>query len=277
MDIPCGYNVRPENHHILDDALVDAAEITFERADDPLRIEPYVDPMQFRYVGVHALKLSPCSLERPPLEYLAALKEIAVENGAQGISDHLGFTRSADAGHSLEHFVPCPYSDASLDATCRNVEFIQGYFGEIPFYIENIAYLLRFEETQSEAAFIRRLLERTGCGLLLDIANILANSINHSYDAQDFIEEVLASAPRVEIHLAGGVYDEESQLYIDSHSEPVPPAVWDLLRFALSCGGERIQAVFIERDNNFPADEGWLEDVRKAKAICRDIGSMQHA
>ena len=53
-----GYAIREQNRPILDDPAINAAEITFERADDPLRVDRYVQEHDFEYVSVHALKLS---------------------------------------------------------------------------------------------------------------------------------------------------------------------------------------------------------------------------
>ena len=62
-----GYAIREQNRPILDDLNINAAEITFERADDPLRIDKYIRDQDFDHVSVHALKLSPASAE-PPVE-----------------------------------------------------------------------------------------------------------------------------------------------------------------------------------------------------------------
>ena len=51
-----GYALREQNRPILDDPAIDAVEITFERADDPLRVERYIGDLDFEHVSVHALK-----------------------------------------------------------------------------------------------------------------------------------------------------------------------------------------------------------------------------
>ena len=60
-----GYAIREQNRPILDDPAINAAEITFERADDPLRIDRYIQEFEFDHVSVHALKLSVASPEPP--------------------------------------------------------------------------------------------------------------------------------------------------------------------------------------------------------------------
>src|SRR5690606_4486187 len=121
-----------------------------------------------------------------------------------------------------------PFTEAALDATCRNIDVIQRYFGDIHFYLENIAWLFRFTGTMDEAEFLERVLRKTGCGWLLDVTNVYANGTNHGYDPYEFIERVVPAADRMQIHLAGGFYDEQAGMYIDSHSHPIPEPVWDL-------------------------------------------------
>jgi uncharacterized protein (UPF0276 family) len=269
-----GYAIRRENRSVLDDPAITGAEITFEQADDPLRVERYVGDREFEYVGVHALKLSVASHEPPRQDYLDALRAIAEENGAAAVSDHLGFTRSGDGGSELGHFCPPPYTEAALGATCRNIDRVQRHFRGIPFFLENIAYLFRFQGTLSEPEFLIRILERTGCGWLLDVTNVYANARNHGYDAAGFIREVLAAAPRVAMHLAGGFYNERAGRYIDSHSRPVPDEVWDLYRYALTVGRGKVEAVFIERDQDFPDEAGWRSEVRQARRIAEEVEAL---
>ena len=82
----------------------------------------------------------------------------------------------------------------------------------------------------SETDFIRELVRRTGCGLLLDVNNVFVSATNHGYSALGY----LADFPREhvgEIHLAGHAEQEDDEgdlLLIDSHDGPVADAVWKL-------------------------------------------------
>lgn len=266
-----GYAIREQNRLILDDPSINAAEMTFERADDPLRLDTYIQDHEFDYVSVHALKLSPASPDPPAMRYLEAIRAVALENGAQSVSDHLGFTRDAENGVELGHFAAPPWTQPALDATCRNVDHIQKFFGETRFFIETIAYLFEFEGTMSEVDFVSSLLKRTGCGWLLDVTNVYANSVNFHFDPYEFIATVMPHASAVQMHLAGGLFDEKSGMYIDSHSEPIPDPVWDLYRFSLWQGLGKVEAVFIERDQNFPDEAGWRSEVRRVREIAEQV------
>ena len=270
-----GYAIREQNRPILDDPAINAAEITFERADDPLRVEKYVRDMDFDLVSVHALKLSVASPDAPGLNYLEALKAIAQENNCESVSDHMGFTRDGHDGVEMGHFAPPPYTEAALEATCRNVDLIQNYFGDIRFYLENIAYLFRFDGTMTEAEFLKRVLQNTGCGWLLDVTNVYANAVNFKYDAYEFIADVMPHASGVQMHLAGGYWDEQSEMYIDSHSHPIPDDVFKLYQHALELGGEKTTAVFIERDQEFPDEAGWRGEVRLVRDIAEQVAAAR--
>jgi uncharacterized protein (UPF0276 family) len=69
------------------------------------------------------------------------------------------------------------------------------------------------------------------------------------------------------MHLSGGYFDPEANLYMDSHSEPIPEEVWGLYAQALALGRGRVDAVFIERDANYPDESGWRGEVRRARRI----------
>jgi uncharacterized protein (UPF0276 family) len=274
-----GYAIREQNRPILTDPAINAAEITFERADEPLRVNRYVRDVDFDLVSVHSLKLSVASPDAPGGHYLEALRAIAIENNAESVSDHLGFTRDGDGGVEMGHFCPPPYTEAALEATCRNIDHIQNYFGDVRFYLENIAYLFQFDGTMTESEFLQRVLRKTGCGWLLDVTNVYANSLNFGYDAYEFISEVMPASDSVQIHLAGGFWDDEAQMYIDSHSHPVPDEVFKLYRHSLLEAKGKINAVFIERDQEFPDENGWRSEVRQvrkiAESVCRPTAALR--
>ena len=266
-----GYALWEANRRVLDDQAINAVEITYERADDPLRTGRAVGELEFSYVSLHALRLSVAGGEPPARTYLDGLKAIADENGAAAVSDHLGFTRDGDTGVELGHFAPPPYTIDALDATCRNIEVVQNAIGGLPFFVENIATLFHFRGTMAEDEFLTRVLERTGCGWLLDVTNLYANARNHSLDADAYLRRVMPVAPRVQVHLSGGFFDVEEGLYVDSHSRPVPDEVWGLYRRALELGRGKVEAVFIERDQDFPDEAGWRDEVGHARRIAEAV------
>ena len=85
----------------------------------------------------------------------------------------------------------------------------------------------------------------------------------------------LPAAGRVQMHLAGGFHDERAGMYIDSHSHPIPEPVWALYRHALELGRGKVNAVFVERDQNFPDESGWREEIRMVRRIAEEVAAVQ--
>ena len=131
--------------------------------------------------------------------------------------------------------------------------------------------MFEFQGTMSEADFVSKMLKCTGCGWLLDVTNVYANATNFNFDPYEFIASVMPHAKTVQMHLAGGYFDERSNMYIDSHSEPIPYAVWDLYRFSLEQGRGKVDAVFIERDQDFPDEAGSRSEVRRVREIAEQV------
>ena len=267
-----GYALREANLPYAGNANWNAVEVDFQRASHPLRTRAFLNGLTFDYVSIHALEISISSPTPPAPRYLDALVAVAQENHAVAITDHLGFSH-CHRGPGAGHVMTPPLTLAALDATCRNIDLVQQRFHPVDFYLENLAHFFLLAGDMDEATFICRMLERTGCGLLLDITNAYANERNFGTSAREFIETVVPVAPRMQIHLAGGYFDSARQRYIDSHSEPIPSEVWDLYVRALELAGTKTQAVFIERDWNFPSEAGWASEVHKARHLAQHVDS----
>jgi uncharacterized protein len=93
-----------------------------------------------------------------------------------------------------------------------------------PILLENSTIFSAIPEPDmSEPAFFNRLHADTGCGMLLDLHNLYANTLNLGISADDYLSEIDPKIV-VEIHLAGG--DLLKGHYTDSHSRRTPPLVW---------------------------------------------------
>ena len=94
----------------------------------------------------------------------------------------------------------------------------------VPILLENSTIFSEIPDPDmTEPAFLNRLHAETGCGMLLDLHNLYANTLNLGMSAEDYLAE-LDPAIVVEIHLAGG--DWLKSFYTDSHSRPTPDPVW---------------------------------------------------
>jgi hypothetical protein len=121
----------------------------------------------------------------------------------------------------------------------------------------------------SETEFTNAVLEEADCDLLLDINNIVVNSINHQYDARDFLLAMPAERIRY-FHLAGHFVEAED-LRVDTHGDSVADPVWQLLRDAYDHFGP--VPTLLERDFNFPPIEELLDEVRRIRRMQGEAGA----
>ena len=153
------------------------------------------------------------------------------------VSEHLAWST-----HNTTYFndlLPLPYTPATLARVADHIDQVQEMIGR-PILLENPStYVVFPQSTMSETEFIRKLVQRTGCGLLLDVNNVFVSATNHGYSALAY----LAGFPLDhvgEIHLAGHAKqadDEGDLLLIDSHDGPVADAVWKLFEIVIGqCG-----------------------------------------
>jgi len=105
----------------------------------------------------------------------------------------------------------------------------------------------------SEPEFFARLCRGTGCGMLLDVNNLMVNALNA--DAPDPVAACCAFVDALpagivgEIHVAG--YCETGEIVIDDHGSRVRPAVWAVCAHALRRFGAL--PVLVEWDTDVPA------------------------
>jgi uncharacterized protein (UPF0276 family) len=180
-------------------------------------------PLSLHGVGLSLGGAAP--LDRAHLARLAALVsryEPAV------FSEHLAWCQGP-AGY-FNDLLPLPYSRESLALVSEHVDQAQCALGR-RILIENPATYVRFhDDAMDEATFLRELVARSGCGLLLDLNNVQVSAVNHGGDALAYLDG-LPLAAIGEIHLAGHSRQVDAQgevLLIDSHAAPVDAAVWSL-------------------------------------------------
>jgi uncharacterized protein (UPF0276 family) len=153
------------------------------------------------------------------------------------VSEHLAW--STHATTFFNDLLPLPYTPQTLAGVAAYIDVVQQAIGR-PILLENPStYVLFAQSTMSETDFLRELVRRSGCGLLLDVNNVFVSATNHGYSARDYLADF--PLDRVgEIHLAGHAEqtdDEGDLLLIDSHDGPVADAVWKLYDIVIGqCG-----------------------------------------
>lgn len=192
----------------------------------------------------HGLSLSLGSSAPLDWELLRDIKEFIAEHNIQCYSEHLSYC--SDAGHVYD-LMPIPFTEEAVRYVAARIRQVQDFLGQ-RIAIENVSYYAAPRQRLTEAQFINGVLEEANCELLIDVNNIYVNSINHGYDAGEF----LAALPGERIaygHVAGH-YCEAPDLRVDTHGADVIEPVWSLLEQAYARFG--VFPTLLERDFNFP-------------------------
>jgi uncharacterized protein (UPF0276 family) len=195
-------------------------------------------------------------------------------------SEHLAWS-SHDGAYQAD-LLPISFDRQTLQRVVDHVDQLQNAL-QRQVLIENPALYLEFapfDNGMDEVDFLDELSRRSGCGLLLDIGNLLVSAHNCARDATDY----LARFPidRVgEIHLAGHsrqALNAQDWLLIDDHATPVSQTAWRLLRQVIARGGPR--PALIEWDRNLPAWPVLAAEVTAARSIidtARPMGATRIA
>ncbi|WP_328972503.1 DUF692 domain-containing protein [Streptomyces sp. NBC_00239] len=191
--------------------------------------------------------------------YLAELATVVEAFDAPWFSDHLCFTRTSTA--ELGTLMPVPRTREMARHVADRARMAMDVVGR-PFLLENIAYHFSWGDELTEAQFVTEVVERSGCHLLLDLTNLTYNAENHRFDPRTFIDSIPYQRV-LQVHLAGGV--EQEGTYYDTHSMPVPTAVWSLLGDLLA--RHPVPAVMLERDQRLDLTDEITADLRTASAL----------
>lgn len=180
-------------------------------------------------------------------------------------SEHIAYTRAG--GVEIGHLSPLEFTSEAARVFSENVARVKSEIGS-PLILENITYMLSLPcAERDEAEFVSEVLERTDCGMLLDVTNLHINSANHGYDALEYLES-LPLERVVQLHFVGG--HRHGEELIDSHSQKTPEEAWAIMDEVLRRAPVRASA--LERDENFPPLKELLEELETARAIGRRYG-----
>ncbi len=192
----------------------------------------------------HGLSLSIGGPEPLDVEFVKQVRSFLDEHGIRFYTEHLSYC--SDHGH-LYDLMPIPFTADAVRHVAGRIRQVQDIL-ERPFAIENVSYYAAPGQEMTEIEFIKAVLEEADCGLLLDVNNIYVNSINHRYDAEEFLTAL--PADRVVYFHVAGHYVEAEDLRVDTHGADVIDPVWQLLDKAYAhCG---VVPTLLERDFNIP-------------------------
>ncbi|WP_297513367.1 DUF692 domain-containing protein [uncultured Caulobacter sp.] len=226
------FEVHPENYMSAGGPRLAALEAVRER----------------RPLSLHGVGLSLAADADPDPEHLAALKRLVDRFAPFVVSEHLAW--STHRGRHQPDLLPFPRTAQALDRVAANIGRMQDALGRRVLIENPSLYLPLTGHDLDEVGFLTALVERTGCGLLVDVNNVFVSASNLGYAAEAYLDALPGEAVG-EIHLAGHAPDEGgSALLIDTHGAPVAEPVWALYRRLIGRIGPR--PTLIERDDDIP-------------------------
>ncbi len=179
-------------------------------------------------------------------------------------SEHLSYC--SDDGH-LYDLMPIPFTAEAVEYVAGRIARVQELL-ERRIAVENVSYYAVPGAELDEAAFVRAVVERADCDLLLDVNNVYVNAINHGYDPRAFIDAM--PAERVHYLHVAGHYVEAEDLRVDTHGADVCGDVWSLLDYTYARIG--VKPTLLERDFNIPplaelrVELGRIHELQRAHA-----------
>lgn len=201
----------------------------------------------------HGLSLSIGSPAPLDVTFLRRLKDFLDKHGIDTYTEHLSYC--SDDGH-LYDLMPIPFTEEAVHHVATRIRQVQDIL-ERPVAMENVSYYAAPGKEMEEIDFVNAVLTEADCGLHLDVNNIYVNSINHGYDAEDFLSR-LPGERIVYCHIAGH-YEEAEDIRVDTHGADVIDPVWRLLESAYDQFG--VFPTLLERDFNIPPIDELLTEV----------------
>ena len=153
-----------------------------------------------------------------------------------------------------EHFndlLPLPYTEEAVAHLSARVAEVQDALGR-QILIENLSAYVSFAASQlSEGEFLAAVVERSGCGLLLDVNNAYVNASNLGLDLDEFLAALPGQRSRkFTSQVIPGAEVGSRELLIDDHGSAVCDEVWALFDVVLGRFGPL--PTLIEWDNDVP-------------------------
>jgi uncharacterized protein (UPF0276 family) len=265
-------------HDLHDEILANRAGIDFLEVptDQFLREPDWADDLldikaSFPTVA-HGIYMSLGDAAGPHLDYLDRLAPYIDALDPVLFSDHIdmGNLPDDDLGKYF-HGMQVPFTREQAEVFRHNMHVFHSRVGR-PLLVENLFYnfTLPMPGSLPEPLFIGEVLKETDFGLLLDVTNVYLNSLNQGFDPYAWLDQAPLERA-VQIHVAGGEQASRGPRageWSDTHSRPVPDAVWRMLEYVLPRAP--VKAVLLERDQDYPPIAELLDELSIARVLLKE-------
>lgn len=263
-----GLGLRPGHYDAVLEGghRVDWFEVTTENylvpGGKPLH---YLERVRARYpLVMHGVSLSIGSTAPLDLGYLRSVRELARRIEPAGISDHLCWT--GVGGVNLHDLMPLPFTMEAVAHVAARVRQAQDVL-DCQLMLENVSsYVACADAEMTEWEFVAQVSEAADCLLLLDVNNVYVNSVNHGFDARDYLRALPVARVR-QLHLAG--HSRQGGMLIDTHDAPVAEAVWQLYERAVARFPGA--ATTLERDDHIPPLAELVAELDHARRLAASV------
>lgn len=203
----------------------------------------------------HGLSLSIGGPSELDVQFVKNIKSFMDEHNITIYSEHLSYC--SGTGHMYD-LMPIPFTEDAVHYVAKRVKQVEDIL-ERPLILENVSFYAAPGAQMSEVEFVTSVLSEANCKMLLDVNNIYVNSVNHQYDASQFLRAM--PTERIEyLHIAGH-YEEDKDLIVDTHGADIVSPVWDLLAECYEVHG--VFPTLLERDFNIPETHILLNEINK--------------
>jgi len=207
----------------------------------------------------HGLSLSIGSSDPLDENLVHQIKQFMQTHGIEHYSEHLSYC--SHNGH-LYDLLPIPFTSQAVKHVAARIRRVQDIL-ERKIAIENVSYYTYAGQEMSEIDFFNAVVSEADCDVLLDVNNIYVNSINHGYDAIDFLSKI--PAHRIMYGHIAGHFVQADDFLIDTHGASIVDPVWALLQQAYARFG--VFPTLLERDFNLPPLCELVAEVEKIKSF----------
>ncbi len=200
---------------------------------------------------LHGISMGLASTVKPQSKRVEKMARLIGQLEPESWSEHLAFVRAGDI--EIGHLAAPPRAASTIDATAENLHAARAVIGSLPL-VENIATLIDPPASDlDEPAWLAGTLAASGAGMLLDLHNLYANSVNFGLDPVDFLARLPVEKIH-QVHISGGRWIDDGangNRLLDDHFHDPPDPVYDLLS-ELARRSPHPLTVILERDGSYP-------------------------